>query len=267
MRSFLKLLAVIIVFSVFFFALRLYGHYVGYDVSLLVSDLGGLTYLYSTVGAIFAVFAAFIIVSESQDWNTLVAASKDEARALNELLLWSKKLGPALADDFSKTIKRYLEIVITTEWQSLKKGIESPEAEPILSHFHDLLAAADNENSETSAHLFSAFNDLLNHRAARIEYSWQPLPMILKFTIILVAAAVIGLSLFIGVKNVWLDYIFMLCIVTLVTVILVVIDDLDNPLRPGEWCLTSTQYERLLCNIQHFRRITRMPDKALRREL
>src|ERR1017187_1812574 len=253
MKSLFKLLLIIIAFSIFFFWLRFYGPYVGYDISTLVSDLGGLAYLYSTVGTIFAIFAAFVIVSESQDWDALSAAAKDEVRDLNELLLWSQKLSGNLSKKFSKTIEHYLETVITNEWQSLRNGIESSDVEPIISAFHDLLAEAGKENADIASHLFSSFSELLDDRATRVEYSWQPLPTILKFTVTLVAMAIMGLSFFIGVKDIWLDYIFMVCIITLGTVILLVIDDLDNPLRPGEWCLTSDNHQRLLNTLRRSR--------------
>jgi uncharacterized membrane protein required for colicin V production len=250
MKSLSKLLLIIIAFSVFFFGLRFYGQYIGYDIGTLVSDLGGLTYLYSTVGTIFAVFAAFVIISESQDWSRLSVASKDEVRDLNELFLWSKRLSKPLSEKCSQTIQQYLETVIDKEWKSLREGSESAETESIISTFHDLLILASKENLDIGAHMFTSFNELLSHRAIRIEYSCQPLPAILKFTVFLVDVAVIGLSLFIGVKNLWLDFMFMLCIVTLGSVILMVVDDLDNPLRPGEWCLTSNGHQRLLNNIR-----------------
>jgi hypothetical protein len=197
MRSIIKVIAVLVAFSALFFGLRVYGIYVGYDVAALVSDVGGLAYLYSTVGTIFAIFAAFVIVSESQDWNTLNGATKNEVRDMSELLSWSKRLSPSLAE-------------------------------------------------KIASHMFTSFDEFLNHRATRIEYIWRPLPVILKFTVFLVDSAVIGLSLFIGVRNMWLDYLFMLCIVTLGSVILLVVDDLDNPLRPGDWWLTSESHHRLL---------------------
>jgi hypothetical protein len=253
MKSLSRLLLIVLAFSFLFFGLRLYGQYIGYNVNILVSDLGGLAYLYSTVGTIFAIFAAFVIVSESQDWNTLNAAAKDEVRDLNELFLWSKRLPKPLSKEFSQTIQQYLEAVINREWPLLVKGNEPADAEPAISAFHDIIIRASAYDHDIGDHLFILFTDLLNHRAVRIEYSWQPLPTILKFTITLVDVAVMGLSFFIGVRNLGLDYIFMLCIVTLGTVILMVVDDLDNPLRPGEWCLTSDNHKRILQNIRHSR--------------
>ncbi len=250
MKSVLKLFFVLIVFSAVFFTLRYYGSQLDYNVETLVLDLGGLTYLYSTVGTIFAVFAAFVIVTESQDWNMLVNASKNELRELNELWLWSKNLSPSLHKKFDELIQKYLDKVVSDEWQKLSWGEENFETEEILNQCHLLLAEAVKENQQISPALFSAFGNILNYRSTRLEYSWEPLAKILKLTIILVAGALIGLSLFIGVHNMWLDYIFMLCIVTLSTVILLVVDDLDNPLRPGDWCLTPHGYKRLLKDIQ-----------------
>jgi hypothetical protein len=254
MKSVLKLVPIICIFSIAFFLLREFGGYIGYNIGALVSDVGGLAYLYSTVGTLFAIFAAFVIVSESQDWNALNSASKDEVRDLNELLLWSTSLSKSLSARWSQAIRRYLEAVIEKEWESLKMGHTSREAELALSAFHGLLIDASKEKKDVGSRMFTIFNELLNHRSIRVEYSWQPLPMILKFTIVLVDIAVVVLSLFIGVKDLWLDYIFMVCIVTLGSVILIVVDDLDNPLRPGEWWLTSDNYKRLFSSIRMLKR-------------
>ncbi len=59
----------------------------------------------------------------------------------------------------------------------------------------------------------------------------------------------IFLSLFIGVKNPWIDYIFTLSIGVLAYTIYIVIDDLDNPFRPGAWHLTPQDYKMLLDDI------------------
>jgi hypothetical protein len=251
MRSISKLLVVLVCFTGAFFVLRVYGANFGYNIDVLVSNLGGLTYLYSTVGTIFAIFAGFVIVSESQDWTALNVASKNEVRDLHELFLWSKQLSAQLSEKIAQNIQKYLKAVVDEEWKSLREGDESAAAEVPISAFHGLLVEASKENPDIAGHLFTSLNDLLTHRAERVEFSWRPLPVILKFTVILVDAAMVGLSLFIGVRDIWLDYIFMVRIVTLGAVVLMVVDDLDNPLRPGEWCLTSEHYRRLLESIRH----------------
>ncbi len=245
MKSIPKLIFVLGIFSAIFFALRVYGKYIGYDIDTLVSDLGGLTYLYSTIGTIFAIFAAFVMISESEDWNSLVNAQKNEIRELNELLLWSKGLPLEIEDKLHNLVKQYLRQVVDDEWNKLSHGKENFQTEKTIDELHDVLSQISKENKEISSRLFSTFDKILEHRITRIEYSYEPMPKILKMTVFLVATFLIVLSLFIGVHNIWLDYIFMFCIVTLTSVILLVIDDLDNPLRPGDWYLTTDNYLRL----------------------
>ena len=250
MRSFLQLLLLLCIFSILFFLLRFYGYILGYNVSTLVLDVGGLAYLYSTVGTMFSVFAAFIIVSEYQDWNKLSAATSGEVQSLNEVLLWSRKLKKDLSDRFSRAIQKYLTTAIDKEWPLLSTGEECPDIDAVLDELHDLVSETESENAEIASHIFVVLQDLLNRRSVRIEYSWQPLPIILKFTVFAITLALMGLSFLIGVNNMWLDYTFMLCIVSLGAMVLIVIDDLDNPLRPGQWCLTTNGHKRLLTRME-----------------
>jgi hypothetical protein len=76
------------------------------------------------------------------------------------------------------------------------------------------------------------------------------MPQILKVTVGFADGLVIVLSLFIGVKHLWLDYLFTLSIAVLAYVVYLVVDDLDHPLRPGIWHVTSKRYERLLAKLQ-----------------
>src|SRR5690242_19057379 len=85
---------------------------------------------------------------------------------------------------------------------------EEPNESPaVADQFRDLLLNVSISSSEIASQLFIIFHDFLNHRESRIELSWQPLPTVLKFTLILVDVGVVCLSFLIGVKDFWLDYI------------------------------------------------------------
>ncbi len=246
MKPSLKLISVLVLFSIAFFLLRAEGSYVHYNVSTLVSNLGGLTYLYSTVGMMFAVFAAFIIVSESQDWTTLENATRNEINEWKVLLLWSKHLPSELNVKFKNAVRNYVQLIINDEWKKLPRGIKSEVTEAALADMHDLFSSLLTEHSVFASSIIDSFNDIIKYRDDRLNYSFRPMPGFLRFTVLLVDVILISLSLFIGVKNIGLDYLFMLSIVTLGCTVFIVIDDLDNPLRPGEWCLTSDGFKELL---------------------
>jgi hypothetical protein len=92
--------------------------------------------------------------------------------------------------------------------------------------------------------------DLLRHREFRLHSGQRRMPPVLKWTVGFADGLVIVLSLFVGVKHLWLDYLFTLSIAMLTYVVYLVIDDLDDPLRPGIWHVTSKRYERLLAQLQ-----------------
>ena len=63
-----------------------------YNSKILLADLGGIPGLYSPIGLMFSILAAFIIQKEWENWNNLVDAVKDEVDSLEELLLWSEHM-------------------------------------------------------------------------------------------------------------------------------------------------------------------------------
>ncbi|MEI8337968.1 MAG: hypothetical protein WCF92_02365 [bacterium] len=252
MKSLIKLIGILIAFSVIFFSLRFYGSYIGYDVDNLIANLDGLAWLYSTIGTIFAVLAAFVIVSEINDWNTLIESSREEVKGLNEMLQWSKSLSSELSNEFKENIKKYLEIVIDKEWSEVRDtGNENAEARLLMDKFHPLITKTIVENPDIASYMFSTLEKIVDERAMRVEFSFDTVPKVTKYTAILVDIALVSLSFFIGVKSMWLDYTFQICIVALGSVILFVIDDLDNPLREGDWCLRPDLHKKLLRQIQY----------------
>ena len=250
MKSAYKIILFLIIFTFGFFLLRTQGQYVYYNVGTLVADLGGLTYLYSTVSIVFAIFAAFIILSEAERWNNLTDAVKGEVGELNELWLWSQNLPTNLKTDFEDDIKRYLETLIAEGWQKGAAGQKSLEIENILSSLHNntykILKAVPNLMPE----IFSTFTDLIKYREKRIHYSSFHLPKLLKGTLLFSDILVVVLSLLLGVRNSWLNYLFVVSVATLCFVIYLVIDDMDNPTRLGGWHLTTSDYQELLTKIK-----------------
>ena len=94
------------------------------------------------------------------------------------------------------------------------------------------------------------FDELIRNRNRRFDQSENRIPHILKNTLIFTDVLVIVLSLFIGVKNPIVDYVFTVSIGVLAYTIYIVIDDLDNPFRPGSWHLTPHDYRILLDKIK-----------------
>jgi hypothetical protein len=239
-----KLFLFLIVFSSTFWFIRTIDH--GKIVRVDLLDLGGIPWLYSAISLIFSILAAFTIQKEWEQWNELVEATKEERNALRELWIWSNYLS---RDDEQKIVGgiiKYLS-VIQQEWPRLEQGESSEEGENILDSLRNTIMGLTEKTHRLP--LLSLFNDLIKNRNKRIFQSGSRIPPILKNTLIFADLLVIILSLFIGVKNPFLDYIFTLSIGVLAYTIYMVIDDLDNPFRPGAWHLTPWNYQILLDKI------------------
>ena len=239
-----KLFLFFVVFSLAFWSIRSIDHGKILRVDLL--DLGGIPWLYSAISLIFGILAAFTIQKEWEQWNELVEATKEERNALRELGIWSNYLSRDDEQKIAGDIIKYLSI-IQQEWPRLEQGESSEEGENRLDSLRNTIMGLTEKTHRLA--LLSFFNDLIKNRNKRIFKSGSRIPPILKNTLIFADLLVIILSLFIGVKNPFLDYIFTLSIGVLAYTIYIVIDDLDNPFRPGAWHLTPQDYQILLDKI------------------
>ncbi len=215
-----------------------------------LEDLGGIPWLYSAVCLIFSILAGFVIQHEWDQWIDFMDAIKGEVSTLRSLWVWSKHISdPAMK--LPDAISRYLVATIRDEWRASALGESEVAGEALTAVQQE--AAALFRHSELRMATLGIIGDLLRHREHRLHSGQRRMPTMLKATMGFADGLVIVLSLFIGVQHLWLDYLFTLSIALLAYVVYLVIDDLDHPLRPGIWHVTSKPYEHLLAQLQQKR--------------
>lgn len=246
MRLIRKTVIFALVFSVVFFVLHT-ADSTGMIIGADLDDLGGVPWLYSAVCLIFSILAGFIIQHEWDQWNALVEAVNGEVSALQHLWLWSQHV-PGLRISLHEALRQYLTVTIQDEWGPDAQS-ESEAAEKSLAMVWEAVVVLPTSSGLVMP-ATAIVGDLLRHREHRLHSSQRRMPPILKVTVGFADGLVILLSLFIGVKHLWLDYLFTLSIALLAYVVYLVVDDLDHPLRPGIWHVTSKRYERLLAQLQ-----------------
>ena len=246
MRLIGKTVTFALVFSIVFFVLHT-ADSTGMVIGADLDDLGGVPWLYSAVCLIFSILAGFIIQHEWTQWNALVEAVNEEVSALRHLWLWSQHV-PDLRTSLHQALQQYLTVTIQDEWGSnAQSGSEA--AQKSLAIVWETMSTLPQSPSLVTP-VTTIIGDLVKHREHRLHSGQRHMPQILKVTIGFADGLVIVLSLFIGVKHLWLDYLFTLSIALLAYVVYLVVDDLDHPLRPGIWHVTSKRYERLLSQLQ-----------------
>jgi hypothetical protein len=214
------------------------------------STLNGLSGFFSADGIIFGLIVAFVIQREWEMWINLSESVRAEIDAVREMWKWSMHADGSLCEEAHQHLENYLTLIVA-EWNAghVKKRNAAVDAE--LDGLRGILASMSSAAGNLSFPLQNAFTNLVQARDLRLNYSNEHMPSILKRIVIFADILLIILSLFIAVNNVLLDYIFTGAISLLLFSMILVVDDLDNPFRPGAWHLTTAGYEALHKELTH----------------
>lgn len=238
-----KIILFFLAFTTLFYWLHVNSHY---NIRALLADLGGIPWLYSSMVTLFSIIAGFVIQKEWENWNNLVDATKSEVDSLGKLWLWSRHLPEQQRDKFDVAIRTYLEEMSATGLEKSSRGEHSQTIDKSFNMIQSAMFEMSEENSKLMVTTFSFFTKLIDNRSDRIHHASHHIPEALRRTLPLFTFLIIILSFFIGIKSIWLDYIFTLSVSLVSYVIYIIIDDLNNPLKPGSWHLTSEDYKKTL---------------------
>ena len=241
-----KLIPFLVIFWTIFYFIRTNSIY---NTRLLLANIDGLPWLYAVVGTIFGVLAGFAIQKEWEEWNSLTDAVRGEVDGLEKLYLWSSNFPDKIKNAIHTDIKRYLELIIKEGWQYSEKGEKSQEVEDIITDLNNSIYKIFDEAPQLMPTSFALLSTVLNHRSARLQHSAEHMPPLLRNTLNFASFLLIALSMFIAIKDLWLAYFFTASIASLAYAIFLVLTDLDNPLKPGDWHITTKDYQALLAKI------------------
>lgn len=249
MKITLKITIFILLYSVVFYFFRTSSYY---NVRLLLADLGGIPWLYATIGSIFGIISAFIIQKEWTQWSNLEDAVRSEIQALNELWLWTENLPDNNKYEIRQAIIDYLHVLIGEGWKKTEVGEISKELEKTLvvinSAIRDINVTSSNQYLVSTS--FKLFSNITRYRTKRMRYSSVHMPQVLKRLFRFATGLLIFLSPFIAIKKIEIHYLFTVSIALLAYAMYLVADDLDHPLRPGGWHLTTKDYKSLLKKLE-----------------
>jgi energy-coupling factor transporter transmembrane protein EcfT len=243
----IKFIIFIIVFIVAFFTLRIVGedlYRVAYE------DLGGIPWLFSTIGLIFSILSGFLIQHLWDKWERIQKIVLEEIHVLDHIMMFIAP-NTELQRKTQELIKHYVQHIIDHEWSPNTRLLESNEATKLLKTLHDEFFASENTASYlgNKGILTKLMNSLFHTRERRILLTTRRMPDIIKNTFLLSASLVVVLSLFVGIKSIFFDFIFTVSIGSLVCAIYLIVDDMDDILSPGEWHVSSKLYREFLKKI------------------
>ncbi len=209
------------------------------------STQNGLAGFYSADGLIFGLIVAFVIQREWEIWTNLSNSVRTEIDTIREMWKWSAYAEKSLCEEAHAYLKKYLNFIVLHWWNGEDKK-RSSEADIELDNLRNVIMKMTLSMSSLGDQLQDSFASLIEARNQRLNFSNEHMPSILKRIVILADILFIFLSLFVAVNNIYLDYIFTSSISLLAFTLIIVVDDLDNPFKPGAWHLTIDGYRDLL---------------------
>jgi hypothetical protein len=238
-----RVLLFFVPFTVFF----IYIH-VQFGPLLYPSSQAGLIGLYSTAGFIFSLIVAFVIQRGWEMWANLSVSVSTEIDAVRELWKWSSLGDASLRDAVHTHLQDYLALILS-ECAMNRDTSRDERTEIVIDNLRSLIVHRTLSLQGLGSQIRIALDALIRARNLRLSFSNEHIPGLLKRILGVAAFVLVGLSLFIAINSVYLDYAITAMLGLLAYALMAVVDDLDNPFRPGAWQLTTKGYELLLSEL------------------
>jgi len=216
-----------------------------FESSIARSSQTAIAGFYSTDGLVFGLIIGFVIQRGWEIWTNLSESVQTEIDAIREVWKWVWYAKPALRDKAHKHLEGYISSIIS-EWHKGRETRRTKGVEEEIDNLRDMLSDLSVSVGPLDDQLQIAFANLIEARNRRLNFSNEHMPFILKRVLIFTDAVFILLSLFITLNNTYLDFLFTASIGLIAFTLIVVVDDLDNPFRPGTWEITTEGFEKLL---------------------
>ncbi len=243
-----RLILFTIGFSVIFYVIRESGFV---PQNALSEETSKIIPLFSGITVVFSIISGFIIQAQWHKWDTLLDAARGEVNMLRHMYIMAGNFPSVARTKLQKSIEIYLDILLKkSNPKQHHRGVRSEEVDEAMYDIDKQVYFALEKYNQTGMGMFMLFNRAMEFREQRIQNGSQRLPFMLKALIILLTIILVAVSFFIFFDNIWFEFIFRLILALLAYTVYLIIEDLDDPFRPGNWHLTFKGYKELSLEIK-----------------
>ncbi len=168
----------------------------------LHNDVAG--FIFATLGVIYAVLLAFLVVINWQDFDEAQKNVAKEANYLASVYRDSTPLPAAFRSELKNNLVDYVNSIIADEWPIMIKGERSPKTQGTQERIWRLFSSYQPRN-ETQKIFFTEalkkLNDASEMRRARISQASSTIHPILYFVLLIGGLLTISFTLFFGSEN------------------------------------------------------------------
>jgi hypothetical protein len=219
---------------------------VGFEKLVVNNEVAG--FKYATLGGIYAVLLAFVVVTVWEEFRDAETQVMHEAGAVISLYSLSMGFSEQIGKNVRQDLRRYTETVMNEEWRTMARGEASPSTSAALFAVLSEYIAADVQ-TERERELYSASLRLLaevsESRLERVDSAKGTIPGILWCTLIVGAIIVITFPFFFGAPNLWAQVSMTVLLCTMVMLILLVTLALSHPFT-GDVKVSPEPFKRVI---------------------
>lgn len=244
-----KIIFFFITFTAVFFAVRL-GNLL--PESRLEADRFAIPALFGAGNLIFSIISSSVIFAQWARWDKIVEANRGEITMFRQLFVLVHHFPKSEMNEIRYQIYLYLKTYIETSDTKNYKLLttRSKEVDNALIRIEDSVFNASKKYPDVGQMVFGYLTRAMEYREQKIQTAEQKLPRGIKIYLTLSTYSMIVGSLFVPFNYLGYNYYFSVVLALLAFGVLIIIEDFDQPYRPGSFVLTVHRYQILMNEIE-----------------
>mgnify|MGYP001610597547 CR=1 FL=1 len=204
--------------------------------------------IFATLGVVYAVLLAFVVVIAWQSFNESNVNVEKEANRLTDLVRDSGPFAQPFKDEMNKLASEYTRSVIDDEWKTMARGESSPRTREVVRKI-EALYDGYSPRTDTERIFFAEsirkLNELCELRRSRLIDSKIGIHPVLWLVLILGAITTISFTYFFGSENFNAQIMMVVLLSTLLALILFTILVFDFPFT-GDVSVSPQAFKEML---------------------
>lgn len=240
----IKIILFIVLFSGLFWYLRINNILPDYK---LEQDLQSIPTLFAAGNFIYSIFTAFVVQTQWTKWDRLIDANRGEITMMRQLFILAHHFPKEEMFELRYRIYTYLKTYIeASETKNIKiLSTRSTAVDEALINIEDSVFKIVEKHPNISSIASGYLTRAMEYRERKIQLSNQRLPRGIKIFVYFATFSVIFGSLFVPFNNIGINYYFSMVVALLAFGVYLIIEDFDDPYRPGNFVLTTGLYRNL----------------------
>jgi len=209
--------------------------------------------IFSTIGVIYAVLLAFVLVIVWQDFDRAQNNTIMEANYFVDIYRDAGGLPEPFRSQFREANENYLEAVVKYEWPLMQSGEMSSEAQTLAEKVWDLTATFDPQTVKEQiffSEMLEKMNNSIEMRRQRLQEARTGLHPSLWFVLILGGIITVVFTFFFGSENLFAQLTMTIMLAVLIALILFTILIMDLPYS-GDLRISVAPFEQALEYFKH----------------